>query len=325
MPSPQLSVVVSVYNDEDHLLPSLQSVLEQEGVDLELVVVNDGSTDGSARLLTELAGRDPRVRVLHQENQGLTRALIRGCAEARGEFLARHDADDLSYPGRFAHQLRLLRSDPDVSVVSAWGCALGPAGEELFTLTRPTDKEEATRAVLEGRIGPPGHGSVMFRAKDYHQVGGYRAAFRYAQDWDLWLRLAEVGRLAYVPEFLYAYRVEESSISAHRRDQQLRLKACALRCHQARSHHLSEEPELREAARLSALPVPAGRFRRVGNSYFIGKCLFDRRDARAVDYLRRSVRQSPWQVRGWMALLAARLLCKPRAASPVVETQPPIA
>jgi hypothetical protein len=323
--TPQLSVVVSVYNGERYLLASLQSVLDQEEVDLELIVVNDGSTDRSPQLLAELAACDPRVRVLHQENQGLTRALRHGCAAARGEFIARHDADDISYRGRFARQLRLLQADPHLSMVSSWACALGPQGEELFTVTRPADREEATGALLDGRMGPSGHGSVMFRAPQYHQVGGYRVPFRYAQDWDLWLRLAEVGYLAYVPEFLYAYRVEENSISAHRRDQQTRLKQCAFRCRHARSQRLPEEPELEEALRVSSLSPLSRRLQRVGNSYFIGKCLLDRRDGRAVGYLKRSVRQSPWQVRSWVALLAAWLLCKRPGAPPVVKTESPMA
>jgi glycosyltransferase involved in cell wall biosynthesis len=317
--------VVSVYNGDRYLLGSLQSVLDQQEVDLELVVVNDGSTDRSPQVLTELAARDPRVRVLHQENQGLTRALIRGCAAARGEFIARHDADDLSYSGRFARQLRLLQSDPQLSMVSVRGRALGPEDEELFTITRPADKEEATRLLLGGRLGPPAHGSVMFRAEQYRRVGGYRVVFNYAEDWDLWLRLVEVGHLAYVPEVLYAFRVQEYSISALRREQQFLLLDCALRCYRARAQHLSEEPGLQEAARLTALPLPSRRVQRLGNTYFIGKCLLDRRDARALGYLKRSVRQSPWHVRGWVALLAACLLCKPLGVSPIVKTEAPMA
>jgi hypothetical protein len=245
--------------------------------------------------------------------------------EARGEFIARQDADDISCPGRFAKQLQMLRSDPELSMVSSWGRGLGPEDEDLFSITRPVEKEEATRALLEGRLGPVGHGSMIYRANRYHQVGGYRVIFNYAEDWDLWLRLAEVGSLAYVPEFLYAFRVEEHSISAHRRDQQIRLKECAIRCHQARVKNLSEEPELHEASRLTALPLPSGRALRVGNSYFIGKCLLDRRDARAMGYLKRSVKQWPWQIRGWAALVAARFLCEPNGVTRMVEPKPPVA
>jgi glycosyltransferase involved in cell wall biosynthesis len=100
MPVPRISVVTSVYNGERYLRESLESVLSQEGVDLELIVVDDGSEDSTPEILADSATRDPRLRVLTQENRGLTVALIRGCAEARGEFIARHDLDDLSLPGR---------------------------------------------------------------------------------------------------------------------------------------------------------------------------------------------------------------------------------
>ena len=98
-----ISVVMSVCNGSDLLAKAVNSILSQEGVSLELIVVNDGSIDGScATILDEYARRDPRVRVIHQENTGLTRALIRGCAAARGQFIARQDSDDISLPGRLA-------------------------------------------------------------------------------------------------------------------------------------------------------------------------------------------------------------------------------
>ena len=106
--SPLVSVVMSVFNGGDYLQTALESVLDQEGVDFEFVVVDDGSTDGSAAKLAEIARRDARVRVIRQENAGLTRALMRGCSEARGDFVARQDGDDLSCAGRLARQARVL-------------------------------------------------------------------------------------------------------------------------------------------------------------------------------------------------------------------------
>jgi glycosyltransferase involved in cell wall biosynthesis len=308
--TPHLTIVASVYNGSRHLRPSLASVLEQTGVSFELVVIDDGSTDDSGRVLDEVARADARVRVFHQGNQGLTRALMRGCGEARGRFIARHDPDDLSLPGRFASQYELLASDPTLSMVSCWSRAIGPDGERLFETVRPADAATATAALRDHGDGPPGHGTVMFRADAYRSAGGYRPAFRVAQDWDLWLRLVERGRIAYVPDFLYVYRVEEQSISARRRDQQLRLLDLARRCTGARARGESEELWLAEAARVSAEPAPPSGRSPLGNSYFIGKCLFDRRDRRALKYLRRCVRLAPWNVRHWAALAGASLLCR---------------
>jgi len=259
MAEPTISVVTSVYNGAEYLRQSLESVLGQTDIDFEFLIVDDGSTDESAAILAEYAARDARIRVIEQHNQGLTKALIRGCAEARGEYIARHDGDDLSLPGRFATQVAWLQAHSEASFVSCWSYGIGPAGEVLFEVKRPSHAEEVMAGLVEREEGPPGHGSVMFRAEAYRQVGGYRAEFRYAQDWDLWLRLAEVGQFACVPQFGYAYRVSESSISAFRRRQQLRLAEIAHACRGARQRGESEMPLLAEAARVSALPSPPRR------------------------------------------------------------------
>jgi glycosyltransferase involved in cell wall biosynthesis len=306
---PVVSVVTSVYNGERYLLPSLESVLGQQGVDLELIVVNDGSTDRTGQVLDDFASRDNRLRVLHQTNRGLTEALARGCSEARGQYIARHDADDLSLPGRLRQQQRLLNDDTGLSMVSCWGLAVGPGDETLFEVRRPSDPERATADLLDQDLGPAGHGSVMFRADEYRAVGGYRPAFRVAQDWDLWLRLVERGRIGFVPETLYAYRVDEYSVSARRRDQQLRLLAVSRKCRAARLRGDPEALLLEEAASISAEPRQGKESPRINNSYFIGKCLLDRRDRRALLYLARSVQKSPWRWRGWAALVLALWRC----------------
>lgn len=308
MTTPAISVVAAVYNGGPYLRRSLGSLLSQAGVDFELIVVDDGSTDGSGRILDELASQDFRMRVIHQANQGLTRALIRGCNEARAPFIARHDSDDLSLPGRLLEQLRLLQLDGELSMVSSWGYGLGPFGEVLFEIVRPADKHEATRQLLSGASGPAGHGSVMFRADAYQRVGGYREAFRFAQDWDLWLRLAEAGFIGYVQSYLYAYRVDERSISARRRQQQEQLVHLAGECRLARQTGQPEAPLLEEAARISAEVLNRTCCTGKANNYFIGKCLLDRRDARSLRYFLYSIRNRPGNVRTWLALCLAILL-----------------
>ena len=106
MSTPEVSVVMSVYNGAQSLVRTLDSILAQQAVELELIVIDDGCDDGSGRLLDELAARHPRMRVVHQDNTGLTRALIRGCGMARGAFIARHDAggDVLWIPEREGHE-----------------------------------------------------------------------------------------------------------------------------------------------------------------------------------------------------------------------------
>src|SRR5262245_22701968 len=223
---PDVSVVMSVYNGADRLHETMESVLTQEGVSLEFIIVNDGSTDGSAISLDNYADRDPRVRILHQENQGLARALIKGCASSRGRYIARQDAGDLSLPGRLLLQKELLDEHDDCVFVSCWTSWIGPRGEYLFTdkgqlsCSQPRDIIALTEAwgVISG---PTSHPSVMFRRSVYEAVGGYRPAFGYAEDWDLWYRLAERGKFAIIEQPLVNVRIVPGSISSSNRRRNL--------------------------------------------------------------------------------------------------------
>ena len=284
--TPLISVVTSTYNGATFLEQSLRSVLGQREVDFELIVVDDGSTDNTADILQRLSSQEPRLRVLHQENRGLTQALIRGCAEARGHYIARHDSDDISLPKRLEKQFLALSATPSVSLISCQAQAIGPRDEPLYVSGVPKENARESSEPLGG--GPAGHGSTMFRAETYRTVGGYRKEFRYAQDWDLWLRLTERGNFLLLPEILYRYRIAESSISTNRRSQQIRLGEAALQCAEARRNSQSETPYLMEANRISSENPPKGRSQ--SNSYFIGKCLLQKGDVRGLRYLWRACR-----------------------------------
>lgn len=300
---PTVSVVMGVFNGAKYVETALTSVLRQEGVDFELVVVDDGSVDGTPDILRRAASRDTRVRVITQPNTGLTSALVAGCEAARGRLIARQDADDISLPGRLAAQAGRLDAEPELSLVSCWGYLVGPEGEVLLEERRATAAADATAELLEARRGPAGHGSAMFRAADYRAAGGYRREFRYAQDWDLWFRLMQRGRFACVPERLYALRVWGGSITAARRRQQERLFELARLCHDERGRGGAEAGALLEAERVSAEAM-AGRGPSTEEiSYFIGKCLLDRGDRRSRRYLLRRARKAPWDVRAWAATL----------------------
>ncbi len=160
-----VSVVMSVYNGGSSLAATLDSILAQEGVAFEFIVVDDGSTDGSGALLDDYARRDERLRVIHQDNRGLTRALIRGCAAARGPFIARQDAGDISLPGRLARQSAFLESNPEVVLTACGTRFVGPAGELLYEQVQHGDELQRGLEQLDSKRirGPSHHGSVMFR------------------------------------------------------------------------------------------------------------------------------------------------------------------
>ena len=148
--NPEVSVVMSVYNGASDLAVTMDSILSQEGVEFEFIVVNDGSSDKTGQILNDYAQRDSRVRIIHQENTGLTRALIRGCDAARGEFIARQDAGDVSLPSRLKSQASLLRDHPDCVLVSCWTDMVGPEGEFLYT-RRGTGAASSPVSILSSR------------------------------------------------------------------------------------------------------------------------------------------------------------------------------
>jgi glycosyltransferase involved in cell wall biosynthesis len=296
----KISVVMSVYNGAQRLPETLDSILAQSEEDFELLVIDDGSTDETPNVLADYAVRDPRIRVIRQTNQGLTRALIRGCAEARAAVIARHDNGDRSHPERFARQLEMLTAD--VVLVTCTTRYVGPEQEFLYDTF--IDGEETRRSLLqsdEKQIhGLTSHGSAMFRRDAYAAAGGYRPEFYFAQDLDLWIRIARLGRIASVDRPLYTLRIEPHAISSMNRDAQVRLTRIAIALRDG-----GEERELLgEAARVQRSPTT--RRRQAAGLYFIGRCLRSRRDPRARSYFARAVAHDPLHIRAWLSLVSGR-------------------
>ncbi|WP_295392352.1 glycosyltransferase family 2 protein [uncultured Thiodictyon sp.] len=308
--APSLSVVMSVFNSADTLGATMDSVLTQEEIDFEFIVVDDGSSDGSAAILDDYARRDERVRVIHQDNTGLTRALMNGCARARGKYLARQDAGDVSLAGRLAQQCALLESHPDVVLTSVGTRFIGSEGEHLYTIVQLGDElQRGLEQLIVARLrGPSHHGSTMFRQAAYHAVGGYRREFRVAQDLDLWTRLVDAGRCVAIPEVLYEAKWQLGSISHLRRRDQLMAAEAIHACRQRRHRGGSEQPILdRLTASLGEidgqLRTPSGlseaRFH-----YFLGSVLASNNPGVARRYLKQAVRAWPWHAKAWVKLAA---------------------
>ena len=308
---PEVSVVMGVYNDADTLQAALDSILAQEGIALEFIVVDDGSTDGSAAILDAAAQKDVRLKVVHKSNEGLTRALIDGCAMALAPWIARQDADDESRPGRLTALLDLARRHPEAVMLSSSVQYVGPNGERLFRMSRPADPIRARRQLLDEKGGPPAHGSVMFSRTAYRAVGGYRACFYFGQDSDLWLRLAERGGVAYAEPVFYDYRLSPGAISGASRSLQRKFGRWGQACRRARAAGRSEEPWLRAAARLTD-QIRSGRVAksrsrdRALGLYHVG-CLLERADPdEARAYFRLALAVDPLCIRARFKLLRLR-------------------
>lgn len=308
MKKPDISVVMSVFNSASTLPGTLESILNQEDVALELIVIDDGSTDGSGEILSKYAALDRRLSVVHQKNKGLTASLIRGCALARGKFIARQDAGgDISLPGRLAHQIAFLSAHPDAVMTACGTVIVGPKGEHLYE-SRQHGEELQTR--LRARsprcfAGPSHHGAVMFRTSAYEQAGGYRDAFRVAQDIDLWRRMAEIGNCLATPDVFYVGCLSKGSISHVNRDLQMRAKQIVLLCAKARKEG-RDETEILKSIKFSP-ESPKRLFfdqrRDAGFYYFIGSVLRKQNRHRARSYFMKAITSWPLHERAWIGLL----------------------
>jgi glycosyltransferase involved in cell wall biosynthesis len=302
-----VSVVMSVYNGCRYLTAALESILSQTDVSLEFIIVDDGSTDDSPRILNEYSARDPRVRLIRQANQGLTRALIHGCSLAQAPLIARQDADDRSAPQRLAIQRQLLERDPSLGFVSCATQYIGPQDEPLLLMQRPAPPIEATRQLLDERQGPPAHGSVMFRRSLYDQVGGYRSQFYYGQDADLWLRMGQHACVGYASDVLYYWRRSPDGISGAMSGLQHQFGELGQACLAARRAGRSEEQYLKAAEQLTNIARSRSNTRGSGYdrammSYLIGRSLADAHDQRAYRYYWDAVRHHPLYWRAWIRL-----------------------
>lgn len=218
---PEVSVLIPVYNCGDYLEASLCSMVKQTLHDLEIIVVNDGSTDGSGTVLDRAAATDHRIRVLHQPNGGIVAALNAGLEVARGRYIARMDGDDVAWPERLEKQRDFMDEHPDHVCVGTLFRTIDAAGEVIHVQrpggpTRTTDVMNFPPLV----VSLP-HPTLMLRRDVMKKLGGYRSFFPHAEDQDLYIRLSRYGKLAVLPEVLLDYRVHASATSARNRAAQI--------------------------------------------------------------------------------------------------------
>jgi glycosyltransferase involved in cell wall biosynthesis len=208
---PTISVLMPVYNADRYLAVAVESVLAQTFGDFEFIIVDDGSTDGSLAVLRRFEADDPRVRVVSRENRGLVASLNQMIGLARGEFLARMDADDLCLPDRFLRQVDFLRRNPDHIAVGCRALLIDPDGAPIRPFAEQTSHEEIDAAHLRGEGGAIVHPAAMIRRRGMEAIGGYDPGMWPSEDLDMFLRIAEHGRLANLPETLFQYRRHASA------------------------------------------------------------------------------------------------------------------
>jgi glycosyltransferase involved in cell wall biosynthesis len=218
---PRVTVLTTVYNGARYLEEAIDSIRAEEFQDFEHVIVDDGSTDATPQILARATARDSRIVLVRTEtNHGIASAANRGLAIARGEYIARLDADDISLPGRLAREVAVLDAHPHVVLVSMNYESIDAHGVVIGRSHR--DHPSAVLAYLlnfSNSIG--GHSQVMFRKSVIHAVGGYDETCRAGLDYDLWTRIVPHGRIVVLPELGMRYRVHGESITRNGSGQQV--------------------------------------------------------------------------------------------------------
>lgn len=264
--SPEVTVLIGAFNSAATLDRAIDSILAQTVSELELLVIDDGSTDDSLLVAGRAATRDERVRVLQMDcNVGISRSLNEGLRAARAPFVAIQDADDYSAPNRLATQLAVLRGRPDVAVVGSRMLEMNPSGSEFQARTKFAAGE--VDAVLMS-FNPIPNTSCCMRRDAVLALGGYDPRYRYAMEYDLWLRLAERWKLVSLDEPLSTRVMSAGNVAARAERAQI-AETIAIRLRALRRRRTLRGARgliVAVAALLTPIPIKRARRRLLGQA-----------------------------------------------------------
>ncbi len=224
---PLISVLMPVYNGEAYVREAILSIVQQTYPFWELVIVDDGSTDGTAELLGKLSALDSRIKVFRKENEGLTRALNFGLELCQGVYIARQDADDISEPYRLDSLSEAVLKNQHRVIVSGWCVFEDGDLERSWASEVNAWMPTVLRARLLRWTNLYVHGTLLIEKKFLEELGGYDTSFRMSQDYDLFLRAQEKEPIAYLPGSLYRLRRHRDSIGRRHLVEQTRYAAAA--------------------------------------------------------------------------------------------------
>jgi hypothetical protein len=203
--NPTITVVMPAYNAAHYVGEAVRSILSQTFRDFEFIIVNDGSTDQTGSILDKYGRADKRIRLYHQENHGMIAALNRGCRLARGEYIARMDADDVSDAYRFQMQLDYIGKHPEIGIVGTWTRTIDEKGSVIGSWCPATNPKMLKWTHFFGAC--VAHPTVLMRRSVLERLNFYRAGAVHGEDVDLWLRASAITDFSNVPEFLFEYRI----------------------------------------------------------------------------------------------------------------------
>lgn len=287
-----------VYNAERYVGEAVESILEQTWRDFEFIVIDDGSTDRSLEILNAYAAHDPRLRIVSRPNTGYLLALNEGLLLCQGEYVARMDADDVAMPERLAQQIAFLDVHSECLMVGSALVRIDADGDILCEEHLPASHEEIEARLLLG-LGAIGHPAALIHRQALVEVGGYREPYYGAEDHDLWLRLAERGRLANLPDALLKCRVHAGNFTFVNEERGRAATRAALEdAYRRRGQPCPSDLP----AAVGAPQTAAERMRAWARSaLYAGQYRAGRKHALAL------WREHPWQIDSWVLLAHALL------------------
>jgi hypothetical protein len=211
--APRVSVIMTAYQDLRFIDAAVESILAQTYADFELIVFDDGNGANGHNVFARLAALDPRIRIVSSDqNLGTYAAANRAIANARGEIIARLDADDLARPTRLARLVAALDADSELGLVGSWAARISETGEAREPWQTPATDLLVRWTILF--LNPFCHSTVAFRRACFDTVGGYNSAMTASGDYELWWKMLDVCRAANIPEVLADYRINSRGMTA---------------------------------------------------------------------------------------------------------------
>ncbi|RLD62356.1 MAG: glycosyltransferase family 2 protein [Bacteroidetes bacterium] len=225
----KVSIIMAAYNAEKYITQSIESLINQTYTDFELILIDDGSTDETKNIINHFSDNDDRIiPVFNEKNLGLTKNLNKGIALSNGEFIARMDADDISYLTRLEKQVEFLKNNPGIDLVGTASIDIDKNGMELNKRIVPETHQQIVN--LLPKANPISHPTVMFRKKSFSKVNFYNVEYKTTQDYELWFRAIGAGLKFYnLQEILLQYRMDDTYIK--RKSFKYRLYDFKLRLH----------------------------------------------------------------------------------------------
>lgn len=204
------TILMAVYHDKSFIKEAVDSLLPEVGNDIELLIIDDHSLDGSEEILKEFQAQTSKLNMIrNKQNQGLGYCLSLGTEKAKGKYIIRMDADDICIKGRIAKQISFLEENPEIDIVGGAAIEINEFGQPGLLRKRPTQHDEIAKVIW---ANPLIHATVAFRKDRILKVGNYNPKLRRRQDYDLWFRCLSAGlRFANLSEPLIYYRFSSNS------------------------------------------------------------------------------------------------------------------